>query len=104
MSIHPVASGCLMPGRGEIRPWQAAAKTVGTGTAFRFEEDDDQFILGIILGHQAVDIFIFVPLDGFLGEVVTGMAGSCCDGSGIHDNGAATQALEGQGSSCMEKG
>ena len=104
MSIHPVASRCLMPGCGQICPWQAAANTVGTGAAFRFEQDDDQFILGYILGHQAVDIFIFVALDGFFGEVVTGVAVSRSNGRGIHDNGAAAQALEGQGGSRMEKG
>ena len=59
--------------------------------------------MGYILGHQAVDIFIFISLDGFFSEVVTGVAVSRSDGSGIHDNGAAAQALEGQGGGRMEE-
>jgi hypothetical protein len=93
-----------MPGCGEIYLWGTAVKTVGTGTAFRFEEDDDQFIMGYILGYQAVDIFIFVALDSLFSEVVTGMAGSCRSGGGIHNNSAAAQALEGQAGGRMKEG
>ena len=95
----------VLRGRRRLMPRRDDAYPVGAGAVLGFQEDDDELLRGVVLGHDARDVPIILLLDRFLVEVCEGVARAGQRlARDVDDDGAPPLFLERKGGDRREGG